>query len=87
MITGSTELTDSTGFAFSNVDESGSAAGSPLGMLDFDCGFTEQSLIGLHPGQEIPHGLCDIPGTMSRLPICSPNAVSGGDRVSSFVCG
>jgi len=45
MITGSTELTDSTGFAFSNVDESGSAAGSPLGMLDFDCGFTEPSLI------------------------------------------
>jgi len=45
MITGSTELTGSTGFTFSNVDKSGCAAGSPLGMLDFDCGFTEPSLI------------------------------------------
>ena len=44
-ITGSTELTGSTGFAFSNVDQSGSAAGSPLVMLDFDCGFSEPSLI------------------------------------------
>ena len=33
-LTASTELTGSTGFAFSNIDESGSAAGSPLVMLD-----------------------------------------------------
>ena len=39
------KLTGSAGFAFSNMDKSGSAAGSPLGMLDFDCGFTEPSLI------------------------------------------
>jgi hypothetical protein len=28
-----------------NIDESGSAAGSPQGVLDLDCGFTEPSLI------------------------------------------
>jgi hypothetical protein len=28
------KLTGSTGFAFSNIDESSSAAGSPLGMLN-----------------------------------------------------
>jgi len=39
------KVTGSTGFAFSNGDESGSAAGSPLDMLDFDCDFTEPSLI------------------------------------------
>ena len=44
-LTGFTELTGSTAVAFSNVNESGSAAGSPLGMLNFDCGFTEPILI------------------------------------------
>jgi len=44
-ITGSTEHTGSTGFAFSNVDESGSAAGSPLGMREVECGITEPRLI------------------------------------------
>jgi len=39
------KLTGSTAFDFSNVDESGFAACSPIGMLDFDCGFTEPSLI------------------------------------------
>jgi len=39
------KLTGSTGFAFSNIDESGSAAGSPPGMHHLDCGFTEPSLI------------------------------------------
>jgi len=39
------KLTGSTGFAFRNGDESGSAAGSLLGMLNFDCGFTEPRLI------------------------------------------
>jgi hypothetical protein len=38
------KLTGSTGFTFSNIDQSGSAAGSTLGMLDLDCGFTEPSL-------------------------------------------
>jgi len=39
------KLTDSTSFAISNSDESGSAAGSPPGMVDSDWGFTELSLI------------------------------------------
>jgi len=56
--------TVSTGFPFSDVDESGSAAGSPLRMLDFHCGFSEPGLILLLPGGEVPCGLCDIPGTM-----------------------
>jgi len=43
--TGSPELTGSTGFVLSNVDESGSAAASSLCMLEFDSGFIEPSLI------------------------------------------
>jgi hypothetical protein len=39
------KLTGSTGLAFSNIAKSGFAAGSPQGMLDFDCGFTGPSLI------------------------------------------
>jgi hypothetical protein len=39
------KLTGSIGFAFSNIDESGSAAGSPPGMYDLDCGLTDPSLI------------------------------------------
>jgi hypothetical protein len=39
------KLTGSTGFSFTNVGESGFAAGSPLGMFDLDCGFTQPSLI------------------------------------------
>jgi hypothetical protein len=39
------KLTGSIGFAFSNIDESGSAAGPAPGMHNLDCGFTEPSLI------------------------------------------
>jgi hypothetical protein len=39
------QLTGSTGFALSNVEESGCAAGSPLGLLDLDCGVTKRGLI------------------------------------------
>jgi hypothetical protein len=78
------KLTGSAGFAFSNGDESGSTAGSPLGTLDFDCGFTEPSLTLLLPGQEVPS---DIPDTMSRLSISSANIVAGCGRASSFVRG
>jgi hypothetical protein len=81
------KLTGTIGFTFRNVDESGSAAGSTLGMLDFDCGFTEPSLIWLLPGREVTCGLCDIPGTMSRLSNRSPNVAGGVARESSFVCG
>jgi hypothetical protein len=38
-------LAGSTGVALNNVDDSGSEAGSPVGLLAFDCGFTEPSLI------------------------------------------
>jgi hypothetical protein len=39
------KLASSTGFDFSNVDISGSQAVSPIGILNFDCGFNEPSLI------------------------------------------
>jgi hypothetical protein len=38
------KLTGSTGFVFSNIDESSSAAALKLGMVDIDCGFTKQRL-------------------------------------------
>jgi len=81
------KLTGSAGFAYHNIDESGSKAGSPLGMFNFDCGFTETNLIWLHPGWEVPCGLCDILATISRLSISSPHVVGRGAGESSFVCG
>jgi hypothetical protein len=74
-------LTGSICFAFSNVDESGSAAVCPLGMLDLDCGFTEPNLISFLPVGEVTSGLCDISGAMSRLSISSPNVAGGGAGV------
>jgi hypothetical protein len=73
---------------FSNIDELGCAAGSPLGMFDLDCGVTQSSLIGLHAGREVPCGLCHIPAKMSTLSVSSTNVVDGGAQASSsFVCG
>jgi len=79
-------LTSSTACALSKGDESGSAAGSRSGMLVFDCSFAQPTLIWLLPGREVPCGICDIPRTMSRHSIHSPNAVGAGDAVSSSVC-
>ena len=81
------KLTGSTGFTFSNIDKSGSSAGSPLGMLDLDCAFTEPTVNWPLPGRDVPCGLCDIPETMSRLCISSPNVACGGAVGSWFVCG
>ena len=81
------KFTGSTGFPFSNIDESGFLAGSRLGMLMFHCGFTEPSLIWLLPGRDVPCSMCDILRTMSRHSVSSPNIVGTGAAASSAVCG
>jgi len=81
------QLTGWIGFAFSKGDVLHSPAGSTPGMLAFDCSFIEPSLIWLLPGQDFPHGICEIPGTMSRHSITSPNVVGAGAAASSSVWG
>ena len=81
------KLTGSTGFAFSNGDVSCSVVGSKPHMLVFNCGITEPSLIRVLPGREVPCGIWDIPGTISRDLISSPNVVTAWAAASSSVCG
>jgi len=83
----SSMITRSTGCACSKDDESDSAAGWKLGLLMFDCGFTEPSSLWQLPRWEVPWGSYDIPGTMSRRSIRSRNVVGVGPAVSSSVCG
>jgi hypothetical protein len=80
-------LTGSTGFNFSKGDVSGSAAGSRADIFQFDCGFTKPGLIYLHPGWEVPCGICKVAGTISRHSRSSTNDVSADATVSSSVCG
>jgi len=78
--------TSPTGFGLWMRDESGSAAEeSPL-TPRFDCDFPEPNLIWLLPGQEVPSGICNTPGTISRHSISSLNDVSAGVAASSCVC-
>jgi len=81
------KLTGWWGFGFSKCDLSHSAAGSRPDMLTFDCGFIDPSLIWLRLGREVPCGIGDIPGTISRHSIWSPNIVGLGAKASFSVSG
>jgi len=76
-------LTSPTGFAFRMSGGSGSMAGTGQGEAVFDCGFPQPGLIRLLPGGEVPCCNCDMPGTMSKHSISSPNVVGAVATASS----
>jgi len=59
----------------------------PLGMLNFECCIIKPSLISILPGREVPCGIYDIPGTMSRVAIRSLHVLGWTDRASWLVYG
>ena len=72
----------STCFDFWDFDKSGSAYGGRDGIGWCVCGFREFSHLSLLPGGEVSCGVCDLPGTLSRVSIVSPYVV-GADEVAS----
>jgi len=78
-------LTSSTGCAFWVSHASISAVCARPDLVFFDRGITEPSRIWLPPHWEVPRGIRDIPGTMSRHSISSPNVVGAGAAASRCV--
>jgi len=81
------ELRSSTGFPCWRGAELGSTAGTRLGIFLFYCGFSEPSLLWQLPGHKVHCGICNIPGTISRHSMSSPNVLSAGATALSSVCG
>jgi len=60
--------------------------GPRQGILLFHCTFTKPRLIWLRPGGDVPCGISNIAGTISRHSLTSPNVVSAVVTASSSVC-
>jgi len=75
------------GFEFWMIDVSRPTVGARLVIVVFNCGLPETILIRLLPRWEVHCGIHNIPRTMSRLSICSPNVFSVGADASSSVWG
>jgi len=80
-------FTDSGCFDFWMVDEAGAEGGGRDGMHSCVWCFHEHSLIWLVRGREVRCGICDFPGTLSRVSIGSPTVVSAEEAASSAVWG
>jgi len=81
------ELTGSTYYDYWIRDELGFGAGGWVRMRLSACGLREPSIIWLLPGQEVTCGICNFPGTLSRVSIGSPNVVGAHDAASSTIWG
>jgi len=81
------KLSGSTGHAFWIGDESGVAEAPRSALPVSNSGFAEPNLIWLLPARDVPCGIRDIPGTILRDSMSSPNVVRAGAAASSSVCG
>ena len=80
-------LAGCTGFTFSICDKSGMASGIRDNKWLSASGWSEPTLICLHPGWDVTCIMCDCPGTISRTCISSPNVVGDGVAAVMSVWG
>jgi len=66
-------------------DQSGIRAGGRDRMRSCVHSFCEPSLIWLLPGPEVSWGVCNFPGTISRVSVGTPNVVGTDDAALSAI--